>query len=113
MSYYKQISVLLHSNSKAEIKNAKMRADQIFGGLHVSEIVMGMHDGYFSFFIPAPGTSTGSEIYQEWEDKREKFLSWVHNQRNKDGENPLTYVVIAYDEEIEETHMRVKIEDNN
>lgn len=63
--------------------DAHEKAEEVFEGDLVSEIVAGQINGYSSFFVAPDGSKEGWEASKERDVQRDEFTSWLHDNRER------------------------------
>jgi hypothetical protein len=73
---------------------AHQKAIEIFG--IVSPVVGSSINRVQSFFVPPDGSGDNYPTSDEWDLKRDAFVSWLESQVTEDGNSYFTWVEVQY-----------------
>ena len=98
MGYIKHHTIVVTCGIDDLFKKAHERAKTIFNFL-CSDKVMGLINGYNSFFIAPDGSKDGWDNSDIFDLKRKKFIKWIESQAYEDGSNSISYVEVFFGED--------------
>lgn len=107
MGYIRHHAIVVTSHGDHAF-NAHRKAVLIFGHL-VSNIIDSEFNGYMSFFIAPDGSKEGWSDSDDYDSKRNEFISWIKSNVYEDGSNSISYAMLYYGDDNGEA----KIEDYN
>lgn len=99
MGYIKHHAIVVTSWNDESINLARNKAVEIFDPQMVSDIVEGVTNSQFSFFIGPDGSKEGWIDSNTGDIKRDSFIEWIHTIDYEDGSNSLAYAELFFGED--------------
>lgn len=98
MGYIRHHAIVVTGTDWGEttIYEAHYRAEEIFGGELVSDVVSAEMNGYFSFFVAPDGSKEGWSTSNGYDSLRDHFIGWLEEQRYGDRSSPLDWVEVQF-----------------
>ena len=97
MGYMRHHAIVVTSWDSDILEEAHAKAREIFP--YVSPISPPATNGYAAFFIPPDGSKEGWPASDDGDDRRNKFIAWLNEQRFPDGSTVLDWVEVQFGDE--------------
>jgi len=94
MGYMRHHAIIVTSWQKERLIEAHEVAERYFN--NVSSIIHSGINGYTSFFVPPDGSKEGWADSDLGDDRRDKFLRWLDEQKYDDGSTHYDWVEVQY-----------------
>lgn len=94
MGYMRHHAIVVTSFDKKKIAAAHKQAERL--GAHVSNVVEGAVNGYFSFLIAPDGSKEGWGESDDGDQQRESMKEWLCKQEFEDGSSVLDWVEVMF-----------------
>lgn len=108
MGYMRHHTIVVASWDSGSMERAHEKATRIFSW--VSPLSPEAVNGYSSFFIPPDGSKEGWQESNEGDENRDRFISWLGQQRHVDNSSNLSWVEIQFGDDEYQTKI---IRDND
>jgi len=109
MGYIRHHAIVVTSSTEEQTQQAHIKATEIFtDGKQVSNIVAGVVNGYYSFFVGPDGSKEGWEDSHHGDYNRMKLITWLKNQAYEDRSSSYSWVEFYYGDD----ENQVAIEDD-
>lgn len=107
MGYTSHHAILVTAFGKEYAEDAYEKAAEIFAeiedwstpSLQPSPIMESPANSYYTFVIPPDGSKEGWPPSDKGNECRERFASWLDQQRYGDGSSPYAWAVVRYGDE--------------
>ena len=98
MGWIRHHAIIVTSGDESALIKAHQVAVQCgFEEIQVSNIVEGVINGYFSFFVGPDGSKEGWDASDIGNERRDNFIVWLREQRHLD------WVEVQYGDDYKET----------
>jgi hypothetical protein len=115
MGYTRHHAIVVTSFDDELLKSARNKALEIYGANHdpidgnfsklVSEPIVGITNGFVSFFIAPDGSKEGWDTSDQSDACRSKFINWMNAQRFDDGSTVLDFVEVQFGDDNRDTRI--------
>ncbi len=95
MGYMRHHTIVVTSSMSTLIRLAHKRAIDLLGEL-VSPIILGVVNGYESFFVAPDGSKEGWQESIDADTSRDKLIKYIEEQKYEDGSSSIKYVEVYF-----------------
>lgn len=96
MPRYQHHAIIVTSFNEEKIKKIYKKTLRLFENKLVSNLVEGVSNTYFSFFIAPDGSKEGWLESQIYDEKRKKLIKYIDSFKYSDGSNAIQYVEVSF-----------------